>query len=346
MSAFTDDEDRKKWVEKYHQLSFSEKSNETDIKEAELEIDKKLDDLSCLYRYRNTAAISRIIDSFILEIEPNIWLGSPNNFNDPFDCWFPPPFDEFPKSFRSELSKRLYENICRHFSLTDSLKNECWNECEALINIKSTKEMAKKQLEIINKYTNGSDSNFDVLINQIEAMLQSNYTNYLQLFRLSQGVACFSEVNNSILMWSHYAESHKGILLGYDVSNKNRKSKEDNYPLNHIYPVMYLDDLSDNLAFLRDNTSRHAKHNLKFRSNLVKSRCWDYEKEWRIIYQFPVKNPSDNMRLFPLMPTCIYLGALIDKKSEILLRKIAIHWGIVVKKMKMADNGTELIVGD
>jgi hypothetical protein len=33
----------------------------------------------------------------------------------------------------------------------------------------------------------------------------------------SYGVSCFSESWNSILMWSHYADRHKGICLGFDV---------------------------------------------------------------------------------------------------------------------------------
>lgn len=32
------------------------------------------------------------------------------------------------------------------------------------------------------------------------------------------GLLCFSEVWDSILLWSHYAEKHAGIVLGFDVS--------------------------------------------------------------------------------------------------------------------------------
>jgi Protein of unknown function (DUF2971) len=33
------------------------------------------------------------------------------------------------------------------------------------------------------------------------------------------GVACFSEVPDSILMWSHYAESHSGVCVEFDRTN-------------------------------------------------------------------------------------------------------------------------------
>ena len=29
------------------------------------------------------------------------------------------------------------------------------------------------------------------------------------------GIVCFSDINDSILMWSHYADSHTGFCLGF-----------------------------------------------------------------------------------------------------------------------------------
>ena len=37
-------------------------------------------------------------------------------------------------------------------------------------------------------------------------------------------IICFSEVYDSMLMWSHYADNHKGFLLAYDINDlKNSK---------------------------------------------------------------------------------------------------------------------------
>ncbi|WP_172605132.1 DUF2971 domain-containing protein, partial [Flavobacterium psychrophilum] len=33
-------------------------------------------------------------------------------------------------------------------------------------------------------------------------------------------VSCFSKKNNNVLMWSHYAEKHKGICVGFDFPHK------------------------------------------------------------------------------------------------------------------------------
>ena len=44
-------------------------------------------------------------------------------------------------------------------------------------------------------------------------------------------VACFSERNNSMLMWSHYAEQHTGLCVGYRLHELIKKY--------NIFPVIY-----------------------------------------------------------------------------------------------------------
>jgi len=37
------------------------------------------------------------------------------------------------------------------------------------------------------------------------------------------GVLCFSRSWNNVLMWSHYADRHKGICLGFDVLDERTR---------------------------------------------------------------------------------------------------------------------------
>ena len=83
------------------------------------------------------------------------------------------------------------------------------------------------------------------------------------------GVFSLSEVNNNILMWSHYADYHKGFCIEF-VRNPNnqlgnyemtrRVQYRPDYPI--IIPIK--DDVFD----------------LKF---FMKSSDWEYEQEWRLI---------------------------------------------------------------
>lgn len=58
----------------------------------------------------------------------------------------------------------------------------------------------------------------------------------------THGICCFSEKSSDILMWSHYADCHKGICLEFDVK---KDSIFFNYAKNVIYQDTYpLLDLS------------------------------------------------------------------------------------------------------
>lgn len=85
-------------------------------------------------------------------------------------------------------------------------------------------------------------------------------------------ISCFSKVYDEILMWSHYAEKHKGICVGYNVE----KIKSNNYFIQVEYDnsfqskVIYMDKINDIDNILQFN------HLLRF-----KYKKWEYENEIR-----------------------------------------------------------------
>ena len=113
-----------------------------------------------------------------------LYFSSPEKFNDPFDCNL-----EFDCSNISEsgLQERL-------FKLADEN------------NVKFNSEL-EKELQIIamakNIIGNGGDTS------QINKWLAGSFIK-------SIGVACLTEVPDSILMWSHYAQNHTGYCIGFD----------------------------------------------------------------------------------------------------------------------------------
>src|ERR1035441_3016297 len=40
------------------------------------------------------------------------------------------------------------------------------------------------------------------------------------------GLLCFSEEWNNILLWSHYADQHRGVCLGFDVSGSSDRDRK------------------------------------------------------------------------------------------------------------------------
>lgn len=88
--------------------------------------------------------------------------------------------------------------------------------------------------------------------------------------KLLDGIAisCFSFINTSLLMWSHYSNSHKGICIGFDHNILSETYSE-------ILKVKYSQD------FPQINVLRSTFKSLK-EIRRVKSIEWSYEKEVRI----------------------------------------------------------------
>lgn len=88
-------------------------------------------------------------------------------------------------------------------------------------------------------------------------------------------VLCFSQIRDSILMWSHYADSHKGVCLGFE-----RNSDPDNGLGNYgvCIPVVYRSDNS-----LQSFRPLELDHKATSKILTTKSLAWSYEHEWRLI---------------------------------------------------------------
>lgn len=81
------------------------------------------------------------------------------------------------------------------------------------------------------------------------------------------GILCLSEDPKNILMWSHYANNHSGICIGFNTEIT---------PFNTAAAITYSDERPK--AEFNSNPNRLIERVL-----LTKSQHWQYEKEWRAI---------------------------------------------------------------
>jgi hypothetical protein len=85
----------------------------------------------------------------------------------------------------------------------------------------------------------------------------------------TKGICCFTSHNESVLMWSHYANCHKGVTLKFDITEN---------PDFFIHPikVTYSDDYP---------IYNHIRDNKNLVKLLIqnKSTIWSYEEEVRIL---------------------------------------------------------------
>lgn len=112
----------------------------------------------------------------------------------------------------------------------------------------------------------------------------------------SMGIFCLSEVNDDILMWSHYANGHTGVCLEYSTSNSKLFGCE-------ITKIEYAEDY----PFFSNRDEINMEWTKKFIS--TKSKRWEYEKEWRIFYKEHGLQQASNEEL-----TGVILGAAISKE--------------------------------
>ncbi len=82
-------------------------------------------------------------------------------------------------------------------------------------------------------------------------------------------IACFSDCYNEILMWSHYADKHSGICIGFDFPHRYA-DKFIMCPVKYLNELNALDGKTDNLRIIMYWLT-------------TKSIRWQYEHEIRAI---------------------------------------------------------------
>lgn len=83
------------------------------------------------------------------------------------------------------------------------------------------------------------------------------------------GVCCFTKIPDNTLMWSHYANCHKGICFQFDILR-------DPLLFSFMLPVDYVDKMP---------VYNHFKEHGEIVNKIIKSKfsVWEYEQEIRVI---------------------------------------------------------------
>ena len=139
-------------------------------------------------------------------------------------------------------------------------------------------------------------------------------------------------------MWSHYADSHKGICIEYDFS---ALSVDKMLPM----PVFYTNirpKFPWRVAIQPSPESQNEATVHFMKALLTKDETWNYENEWRIIIQ--ANSETDDISAPPIK--CIYLGALCSEGNKESIKKAADKLNVPVKQMKVDRGEYELHAAD
>jgi hypothetical protein len=136
---------------------------------------------------------------------------------------------------------------------------------------------------------------------------QASATGLSQVLAAKTGLFSLSAKRDDILMWSHYADNHRGICLEFAVRHT------DPFLGQRVLPVSYSRALPVVRWFQDDDWGMVKK------VVLTKAIHWKYEAEWRIVDPFN----GAGVQVFPAdILTGVILGARIASDT----RDIVIDW--------------------
>lgn len=136
-------------------------------------------------------------------------------------------------------------------------------------------------------------------------------------------VSCFTTNPFSMLMWAHYADSHKGFCVEYDIPTPDKHNIK---LLQNLLPVIYSDErvsvLNECLADMNCPTVTDDIANAIYKYGLLtKSIDWCYQNEWRLISldNMLTDEGSYNCSFFPISK--VFIGAkMADANREEIIR--------------------------
>ena len=267
-----------------------------------------------LYKYKPID--NRNIQNLVNEI---IWIPKPARFNDPFDCnrKLHGKTDYFKSRDLYLDAIGINEENAKKFSSLLNYFDSCKNTEDAIQEIEKELEMAGDSIRM----------KFDK---------HEHATNAL---RENMGVLSLAKKNNNILMWSHYADSHKGMCLEFSTEASHYGCKNTLKNKEFTNKVDYSDNYPS-IAEMKifDQTQSSMRQHLF----LQKATCWGYEEEWRLLRQ-----GGDSAIAYPGKLTGIIFGAMADPTMVEEVKDATIHYKskplFYYSKMKKDQFGLDII---
>lgn len=252
-----------------------------------------------VFRYRS--GTDSAIDAFKND---RLYFSTPKHFNDPFDAVIHVNEEKLLASIFRDLDERMVSYL-----------NTKVNDPTSFIN------PANKDL--ILKYTQDPNCRAAVLadilkiIDSVEDSLLSN-----------SKTICFCEEYLSTLMWSHYADYHKGFVLAYrkdSLKNAASYSEQDEIAPTTLKlgKIRYQTQMSDYGEFFYEylpNIYQGVPPVLysRFLAEMLfsKTKEWEYEKEWRLCSIPNDFEKPDPVHYLSIRPWAVFLGAKMPAKQK------------------------------
>jgi hypothetical protein len=222
-----------------------------------------------VYRYRR-------IDAMTIELlcHDTLYFADPTKFNDPFDCNPTVTSDSGADALRAILAELIKRRIAAETLAALSNARIQGRQAEAHANL-SGKQGAQQELK--NILYNATDPDYECSEEDAESSLLVSEMEREILKRYNRGVCCFSAVMDNPLLWSHYADEHKGFCIGYGLAR---------VPEPKLHKVVYGGSRCVKTSLIARallENDYEAQNLLDRDVFLRKAPSWRYEREWRLL---------------------------------------------------------------
>lgn len=194
--------------------------------------------------------------------ERSLYLAPPELFNDPFDCR--PVF--------------AWESM----NLDELMRDMIHVHAEDLSD--GTTNSYREQQEILRSQLPGDP-------NDLPAHVEENIARHMN----SVGIHCLASEKDNILMWSHYGDNHRGLVIEYDTAQLWKCVMSEGAVLERVRYE------KDRPQLILSPGGEWVMHMI-----FTKSEDWAYENEYRIVHK---SGSRTKINLPQSAITGIYLGS-------------------------------------
>lgn len=158
-------------------------------------------------------------------------------------------------------------------------------------------------------------------------------------------ILCLTKKPDNLLMWSHYAEQHKGCCFELDFTNYDH-NRSDPFNGNNWLPLKVdYETRRPKISPLEKGLAKEAIY--------TKSIDWKYEEEWRIMRTYRNNPPENNAVVYPreLFLKRVILGCNVSTPNEETIIELVkdinakLNAKIVVDKARISRDDYKLEFG-
>ncbi len=260
------------------------------------------------YKYMSVGTAIAVLENSSLR-----WR-EPSQFNDPFDhqiCYiFPNTKEELASALAAEIEELVYkrEAVFKEKTSISSMVK--------MLRARRDNIPKKEFLETLMKNSKKSEENLQKYQNNINSLINT-------VLNRSR-VLCVTESKDNVVMWSHYADEHKGVCIRLHCIDEIDNSLLIAKPVQYVdkYPVF--PSVKEHVHHLTGEEPLDISQ-LTYKIPFFKHKHWAYEREWRV--HVPHEDASnkqgyDDWREKPRVFGALYFGCRISSLDASNLMQI------------------------